>query len=237
MGELRGVLRFENAAHIFDPGRRVGPLNLEVGPGHILGIVGSNGSGKTTALRMATALLPVHQGAILHGREPVRYGRMPDGMAALIENPAFLASLTGEENLVLAAAGRRDRLERIEHVLRTVDIWAVRQHPVREYSQGMRQRLGIARVLLPQPQTLLLDEPSNGLDPLGIRWLRASVKDLASQGKTVVMSSHLLHEVQQVASHVAVLSTGQLVSMGPCDDVTGGYASLEDLYFDLVQGS
>lgn len=215
----------------------IGPVSFELPPGSVLGVVGSNGAGKTTLLRLLTGLVPAHAGTIAVYGNRVRFGHMPHSTGALIEIPAFVGRATGRENLLVACDRRREFLERIDGLMHDVGLESAASVAVSRYSQGMRQRLAIARSLLSDPDLLLLDEPTNGLDPEGIRWLRHLIKQRAEAGRTVVMSSHLLHEVDQVVSHVGVLYDGTCLSWGPRADVLGGATTLEDLYFGLLSGT
>jgi ABC-2 type transport system ATP-binding protein len=198
-------------------------LDFTVPTGVVCGFVGPNGAGKTTTIRMLLGLVAPSEGtATLLGHplsEPAAY--LPR-VGALIEGPAFYPSLSGRRNLeVLARLGRIDRA-RIDEVLGSVGL-AHRAHDrYRSYSMGMKQRLGIAAALLGDPDLLVLDEPTNGLDPPGIRELRALLCALAAGGTTVFVSSHLLDELQHVCDHLVVIDQGRLVFNGAVDDLLGG---------------
>ncbi len=199
----------------FGPVIAVDDLDLEVAAGQIYGFLGPNGAGKTTTIRMLLGLIAPTQGQIgLLGR------RLPDPRAvsrtgSMIEEPAFYPWLTGRKNLEVAAAtsGGLDPAEVIR-VLDLAGLGDVAARKVRTYSQGMRQRLGIAAAMLGRPPLLILDEPTNGLDPSGIREIRGLLRDLTADGTTVFLSSHLLAEVEQVCDRVAVIVRGRLVDEG-----------------------
>jgi len=191
-------------------------LDLSVGAGQVCGFLGPNGAGKTTTLRILLGLVGATSGqAWLNGR------RVPDpaGLAhvgAMIEEPSFYPWLTGRRNLdLLARSGARRPAPDIPAVLDRVGLAEVAHRKVRGYSQGMRQRLGLAAALLRRPSLLLLDEPANGMDPAGIKEFRTLLRSLAGGGTTVFLSSHLLAEVGQVCDQVAVIHAGRLAGQGP----------------------
>jgi ABC-2 type transport system ATP-binding protein len=189
----------------------------------VFGFLGPNGAGKTTTLRILLGLVGATSGqAWLNGK------RVPDpgGLAqvgAMIEEPAFYPWLSGRRNLdLLALSGARlpARGEEISAALDRVGLTAVAHRKVKGYSQGMRQRLGLAAALLRRPALLLLDEPANGMDPAGIKEFRTMLRSLADDGTTVFLSSHLLAEVEQVCDQVAVINAGRLVEQGPTRQLT-----------------
>jgi ABC-2 type transport system ATP-binding protein len=202
----------------------VGDLDLRVERGELFGFLGPNGAGKTTTIRMALGLIhPTHGDAALLGRS-VSGSERSDALrrtGAMIEEPSFYRFLSGRRNLeAFARAGRersdaRARLGRIDETLERVGLLDAADKRVKAYSQGMRQRLGIALALLGEPEMLVLDEPTNGLDPSGMREIRQLLRSLADDGTTVFVSSHLLGEVEAVCDRVGVLSRGRLVAEGP----------------------
>jgi ABC-type multidrug transport system ATPase subunit len=198
--------------------RAVDGIDLDVQPGDIYGFLGANGSGKTTTVRMLLGLVLPTSGTIdLLGERMPRAGRrVLPRVGALIEGPAHYGHLSGRENLsLLDASGRggswRTRRRRIEAVLDQVGLGGVGRRPVKAYSLGMRQRLGLAGALLRHPDLLVLDEPTNGLDPQGISEIRELLLELHREGTTIFLSSHLLAEVEQLCSRVGVLDRGRLV--------------------------
>jgi ABC-2 type transport system ATP-binding protein len=193
-------------------------IDLDVREGDVYGFLGANGSGKTTTVRMLLGLVLATEGEIdlLGARMPRGGRRVLPRVGALIESPAHYGHLSGRENLrLLDASGpggsRRTRSARIEEVLEQVGLAGVGRRPVRAYSLGMRQRLGLAGALLRRPELLVLDEPTNGLDPQGIAEIRELLLDLNRGGTTVFLSSHLLAEVEQLCTRVGVLDRGRLV--------------------------
>jgi len=204
-------------------------LDLAIDEGTLYGFLGPNGAGKTTTLRMALGLVFPTSGQVEILGTPVfrdghtnpDAGRALRGVGALVEEPAFWKYLSGRRNLecLARAAGppddREARLRRIDETLRVVGLEPAADKRVKAYSQGMRQRLGIAAALLGNPRLLLLDEPSNGLDPQGTREVRMLLRRLADEGTTVFVSSHLLAEVEAMCDQVGVLARGRLVAEGP----------------------
>lgn len=191
-------------------------LNLTVGKGEVFGFLGPNGAGKTTTIAMLLGLVrPTKGQAIVLGhdvqREPAEALRR---VGAMIEAPAFYPYLSGADNLrVLARAGGIPA-ERVGQVLATVELSDRARDKVATYSQGMKQRLAIAAALLPDPELIMLDEPTNGLDPAGTVEIRNLIRELAAGGRTILLCSHLLYEVEQLCSRVAILKEGKLIAAG-----------------------
>jgi len=194
----------------------VDALNMQIPAGVVAGFIGPNGAGKTTTLRMLLGLVRPSAGEgrvfSLPLHSPARY--LPR-VGALIESPAFYPSLSGERNLAVQAMLGGHSLARVPVVLERVGLADRSGDRYRTYSLGMKQRLGIAGALLGDPTLLILDEPTNGLDPAGIRDMRGLVRSLADDGPTVLISSHLLAEVQQVCDWLVVIEHGRLVFQGP----------------------
>jgi ABC-2 type transport system ATP-binding protein len=217
--EARGLLKRYGSALAVDD------VDLTIRRGDIYAFLGPNGAGKTTTLRMLLNLVRPDAGSIeLFGRDlaadPIAALR---GVAGFIEEPRPYLYLSGRENLRLLAAFDRSGEGRatIDEVLDLVELRDRADDRVSEYSQGMRQRLGIASCLVRRPRLLLLDEPANGLDPAGIRFLRALLRRLADEGITILLSSHLLSEVEQVSTRVAMISHGRIVHEGDLDELAG----------------
>ncbi len=200
-------------------------LDLSVPAGVVYGFLGPNGAGKTTTMRLLTGLIKPDAGTIEVLGRPFgrRDRRRLFEVGALIESPSFYPYLSGRENLrVLAAAGAPVPGSRVEELLELVGLVERARDKVQGYSLGMKQRLGIAAALLSDPRLLLLDEPANGLDPAGIVAMRATLRHLASTGKTVFISSHVLGEVQQLADVVGIMAAGRLVREGRMDQLLLG---------------
>ena len=197
-------------------------LDLSVPTGVVYGFLGPNGAGKTTTMRVLTGLVHPDGGAIeMFGRPFNRRDRRRlFDVGALVETPAFYPYLSGRDNLrALAASGAQTPARRVDEVLEVVGLQERSSDKVSRYSLGMKQRLGIAGALLNDPKLLLLDEPSNGLDPAGIVAMRETLRHLASIGKTVFISSHLLAEVQQMADVVGIIAAGRLVREGSMQEL------------------
>ena len=194
-------------------------LSLQVRRGEVFGFLGPNGAGKTTTLRMLIGLVrPTSGTATVLGRAP---GAAAAGVGALIEAPGFYPYLSGRANLRVLAKYAGTPAGRVEVVLQTVDLADRADDRYGTYSLGMKQRLGVAAALLKDPEVVVLDEPTNGLDPAGISDMRALLRRLADEGRTVVLSSHLLGEVEQVCDRVAVVSHGRLVVESTVGDLLG----------------
>ncbi len=197
-------------------------IDLNVHAGDVYGFLGPNGAGKTTTLRMALGLIMPTEGTVeLFGRNPIREGaRALEGVAGFVEAPKFYPYLSARTNLeLLAALDGGGARERIPEVLETVELSPRAEHRVGGYSHGMRQRLGIAAALLRRPRLLILDEPATGLDPAGMRDMRALIRRLADQGITVLLSSHQLPEVQELCDRVAIVDSGRVVYEGALADL------------------
>jgi ABC-2 type transport system ATP-binding protein len=197
-------------------------LDLELRRGEVYGLLGPNGAGKTTTLRMLLGLArPTAGTALVAGHPP----GTPESLArvgALVESPAFWPYLSGRDNLRALAAYLGAGRDRIERVLASVDL-APRAHDrFATYSMGMKQRLGVAAALLKDPEVLVLDEPTNGLDPAGIHEFRAMIRGLVAEGRTVLLSSHLLSEVEKICDEVAIVDRGRVVMQGSIADLARG---------------
>jgi ABC-2 type transport system ATP-binding protein len=205
----------------------VDAIELRVPKGSIFGFLGPNGSGKTTTIRMLLGLAEPTAGTIsLLGRAvPQEAGDALPHVGALVEGPAFYPYLSGRDNLARfdsadSNADPKTRKERIEVALARVGLSAAAEKKVHAYSLGMKQRLGIANALLQPRELLILDEPTNGLDPQGTREVRTLVRELASHGITIFISSHLLLEIEQICSHLAVMSAGKIVAQGSIEELS-----------------
>jgi ABC-2 type transport system ATP-binding protein len=201
-------------------------VDLTVRPGDVYGYLGPNGAGKTTSLRMMLGLIRPTAGSVrLFGRDPQLGVAALEGVAGFVEAPRFYPYLSGRTNLeMLAAFDGGDARRRIGEVLETVELVGREDDKVGGYSHGMRQRLGIAGALLRNPRLLLLDEPATGLDPGGMRDMRLLVRRLADEGMTVLLSSHLMNEVEELCNRVAIVRAGAIVYEGEIAELkrTGG---------------
>jgi ABC-2 type transport system ATP-binding protein len=199
----------------------VDDLTFDVEPGRVTGFLGPNGAGKTTTLRMLLGLVhPTGGQALVHGRPYASLERPAEVVGAVLEATGFHAGRSARDHLRVLATAARLPLSRVDEVLAEVELDDVARRRVGGFSLGMRQRLGIAAALLGDPDVLVLDEPTNGLDPAGVHWLRALVRDRADRGGTVLVSSHLLAELALAADDVVIVKDGRLVTAGSVADVT-----------------
>ncbi len=218
--------------------RAVDGLSLQVNPGECFGFLGPNGAGKTTTISMMLGLLRPTQGkVVLLGQEVTpQQTAVLRQVGALVGAPDFYPYLSGRENLrLLARLYPEVDDRRVDEVLAQVGLAPeAARRKVKGYSTGMKQRLGLAAALLHRPRLLILDEPTSGLDPIGMAEMRTLLRQLADQGVTVFLSSHLLHEVEQVCDRVAILNRGRLVALGPVSELLSGRRDLESVFMEAV---
>ncbi len=210
-------------------GRRVAvqSLDLAVPAGGVHGFLGPNGSGKTTTIRMLLGLSrPTRGTMVLFGeRVPRRLPRVIDRVGAVVEMPKFSPNFTARQNLSLLAGSRGIATSRIDAAIETVSLTGRDGDRYKSYSLGMKQRLAIAATLLKDPDLLILDEPTNGLDPAGIREIRETIRTLGEAGVTVLLSSHILAEVQQVCTSATIIGNGRMLASGRVDDLLAAAGS------------
>jgi len=203
--------------------------------GKVTGFLGPNGSGKTTTLRVVLGLVRPDAGAALIGGVPYsRLARPRRTVGALLEASGFHPGRRARDHLLVLADAAGIPRARVDEVLGQVGLAAAADRRVREFSLGMRQRLGLAGALLGDPQVLLLDEPANGLDPAGIAWLRGLLRGLADEGRTVIIASHVLGEIAQTADHAVIVSEGQVRFAGPLGDIGATGNALESAFLKLT---
>jgi ABC-type multidrug transport system ATPase subunit len=223
---LETVLSISNLTKKFGRITAVNNVNLQVKRGQVFGMLGPNGSGKTTTLGMLMGVVNPTAGEFTWFDErPTHHTRKKIG--AVLEHPIFYPYLTGQKNLELNAMIKQCDPGNITNVLELVELSERRNDKYKTYSLGMKQRLAIASALLNDPTVLILDEPTNGLDPMGILEIRELIKKIAANGKTIILASHLLDEVQKVCTHFAVLKKGSLVHCGPVNEVGNGSETVE----------
>jgi ABC-2 type transport system ATP-binding protein len=224
MNEDQYVVETRGLTKRFGERTVVRDVELRVPRGVAFGYLGPNGAGKTTLIRMLLGLTPASAGsmAVLGRPVPQQRAEALSRVGAIVEEPRFHGHLTGRENLAIVAAARGSAaFERIEPALHRVGLAHRAGDRVAAYSMGMRQRLGIARCLLADPELLILDEPMNGLDPAGILEFRELMRSLVEEGRTVMLSSHLLDEVEKTCDYVAIVDQGSVVAQGSLDDLRG----------------
>lgn len=223
---METVLEINNLSKHYGRIKAVDGLNLKVERGNVFGILGPNGSGKTTTLGMILSVINQTSGDFLwFGKESTKDTRKRIG--AILEHPIFYPYLTAVQNLRIVCDIKGVPFSRIDEVLDQVSLLERKEDKFRTYSLGMKQRLSIASALLCDPEVMLLDEPTNGLDPQGIAEIRELIVDIANSGKTILLASHLLDEVQKVCTHFAVLRRGKLIHTGLVEDVSKGDMLIE----------
>jgi ABC-2 type transport system ATP-binding protein len=216
----------------------VDTLTFNVRSSMVTGFLGPNGSGKSTTMRLILGLDAPDAGQVRIGGRRYRDLRWPlREVGALLEARAFHPGRSGRAHLLALAASNAIPRARVEEVLGLVGLADAAGRRAGTYSLGMAQRLGIAAALLGDPQVLLLDEPVNGLDPEGIRWVRDLLRSLAAEGRTVFVSSHLIGEVARTADHVVVIGRGRLLADTSVADLSARSSSLEDSFFELTSGA
>jgi len=215
----------------------VDEVTLSLEAGTVTAFLGPNGAGKTTTLRMLLGLAePTSGEALVFGRRYRVLEHPLETVGAVLESGDFHPARSGRDHLRTLALAAGLPLGRVEDVLELVELSGTAGRRVRTYSLGMRQRLGLAAALLGDPELLILDEPANGLDPAGVHWLRTFLQQLAQQGRTVLVSSHLLAEVAQTVDQVLIIDRGRLLAGGTLAELTGSGRSLEDVYLELTAG-
>ena len=214
----------------------VDDLTFALQPGTVTGFLGPNGAGKTTTLRLLLGLAePTAGEALVCGQRYETLAHPARTVGAVLESSDFHPGRSGRDHLRVLAAAAAIPPGRVDEVLELVGLRPAARRPVRGYSLGMRQRLGIAGALLGDPGLLVLDEPANGLDPAGVRWLRELLRSFAGGGGTVLVSSHLLAEVAQSVDRVVIIASGRLVADATLEELAGRAATLEDAYIELTE--
>jgi len=214
----QNVLDIQGLSKNYGKTRALQKLDLTVEKGQIFGLLGPNGSGKTTTLGIIL-------GAIIQSEGSYKWFNQDDEIQArlkigsILEQPSFYHYLSAVDNLKIACAIKRTSTSRIDKVLKRVDLLHRKNDPFKTYSLGMKQRLAIASALISDPEVMILDEPSNGLDPQGIAEMRELIIELAKEGRTIILASHLLDEVQKICTHFAVLRTGRKIYQGRVGDL------------------
>ena len=241
MVESDALVTVSNLTKVYKDGyKAVDGLSFQVKRGQVLGLLGPNGAGKTTTLRMMMGLIFPTTGEIAINGEPIYPGSPTLAkLGSFVEGSGFLPHLSGRENLELywKSIGRSDE-PFFDDAIRITDLGSALDKKVRSYSQGMRQRLAIAQAMLGMPDLLVLDEPTNGLDPQQIKAMREVLKRYAKTGRTVIVSSHLLGEVEQTCTHVVLMHRGRLITYGTMRRIltkAGSRAgTLEEIFIELI---
>lgn len=226
------MLRTTDLSKSFKGQKAVNKVSLNIEKGRIYGLLGPNGAGKSTTLKMITGILKATSGDMYFEGKPWSRDVLSD-IGALIENPPIYDNLSARDNLKVRSLLLGVEEKRIDEVLQIVSLANTGKKKVGQFSLGMKQRLGIAMALLNRPKLLILDEPTNGLDPIGIEELRKLIRSFSEQGMTVILSSHILSEVQLIADHIGIISDGVLGYEGALDQSQ----DLEKLFMNVVRAN
>ena len=224
---MQTVLSLKNIAKKYGHIQALNGVSFDVPQGSIFGILGPNGSGKTTTLGIILDVLKADSGAYSWcGAAPTE--NLRKNIGTLLETPNFYHYLSAKDNLTITQAiSKRGNKDDIDECLKSVSLYERRKTKFKTFSLGMKQRLAIAAALLGKPNIIVLDEPTNGLDPVGILEIRELIKRLAKEGKTIIMASHLLDEVEKVCTHVAILKNGNLITTGTVNEILSNEDTIE----------
>ena len=234
--DAMAIIQVQGLVKRYGPVTAVDDLSFEVQSGTVTGFLGPNGAGKTTTLRMLLSLVTPDAGTAVINGQP--YAELPEPLhqvGAVLEASSFHPGRTARAHLRIQALAADVDASRIEDVLDLVGLADAAGRRVGGFSLGMRQRLGLATALLADPEVLILDEPANGLDPEGIRWLRGLLRGFAEEGGTVLVSSHMLAEVAQTIDSVVIIDHGRLIAQGPVAELTANGNDLEEAFFQLTR--
>ena len=230
------AIEFVNLVKRYGKVTSVNNLSAKVAEGKITGLLGPNGAGKSTALRCLLGLAAPTSGSTkILGRSYQELVNPLSQIGAVLDSRGFHGGLSGKQNIKVMAAAAGIPDSRVDEVLKLVDLEEAAKRPAKKYSLGMKQRLCLAGALLGDPKVLILDEPANGLDPVGIAWLRGFLRELASQGKTILVSSHQLAEMQSTVDNVIIINNGELMIQGTLNEVIGT-GTLEEAFLKLAVG-
>jgi ABC-2 type transport system ATP-binding protein len=230
------AIRIQGLVKRYGPVTAVDGLSFEVKPGTVTGFLGPNGAGKTTTLRTLLGLVTPDAGTATINGHP--YRELPEPLhqvGAVLEASSFHPGRTARAHLRIQALAADADTSRIEDVLDLVGLTDAAVRRIGGFSLGMQQRLGLATALLADPEVLILDEPANGLDPEGVRWLRGLLRGFAEEGGTVLVSSHMLAEVAQTIDCVVIIDHGRLIAEGPVAELTAQGKDLEEVFFQLTK--
>lgn len=230
------VIAFRNLVKRYGKQNAVADLTAGVQQGRITGFLGPNGAGKSTTLRCLVGLAsPTSGSPTIFGKAYREIENPLSKIGTVLDSRGFHAALTGEQNLKIIAAAAGIETARVLEVLKLVELDQAAGKRVKGYSLGMKQRLALAGAILGNPEVLILDEPANGLDPAGIAWLRNFLRNFAKDGRTVLVSSHQLAEMQNTVDDVLIINKGQLIASGPMSEIIGE-GSLEEAFLRLTLG-
>lgn len=228
---MKNLLETKNLTKLYKDFKALDSVSINIEESKVYGLLGPNGAGKSTLLKLITQIIKPSSGDIIYNEQKISQNDLSQ-IGAIIESPAIYPNLTAYENLKVLTTLLSIDEDKIYEVLKTVGLTNTGNKLTREFSLGMKQRLGIAMALINNPKLLILDEPTNGLDPVGIAELRELIKSFTNDGITVIISSHILSEVDQVADKVGILVNGKLVYEGENDK---GSDHLENLFMDIIK--
>ena len=235
--EVMAAIEFLDLAKKYGKIRSVRRLTASIQEGKITGLLGPNGAGKSTSLRCLLGLAkPTSGSARILGVQYKDLKNPVSQIGAVLDSRGFHGGLTGKQNLKVMAAAAKIPDARVDEVLKLVDLEGAANKKAKNYSLGMKQRLSLAGALLGNPRVLILDEPANGLDPIGIAWLRGFLRQLADQGKTILVSSHQLAEMQSTVDDVIIINHGMLMAQGSMKEIIGE-GTLEEAFLKLTAGA
>ena len=231
------VLKVEGLSKSFKKRRIVDNVSFEAKAGEILGFLGANGAGKTTTIRMITGLISADSGTVIIDGHNIKsnFEKAMDNVGAIVEIPFLYEYMTGMENIKLFAKLYKASEEWVNEAIKVSGLKDRLNDKVKEYSLGMKQRIGLAVALMKQPKLLILDEPTNGLDPMGIKDLREFLKDLShNKNISVVVSSHILMEMEQLCDRVVIISDGKVICTKTMDEINKE-SSLEEVFINSIK--
>lgn len=240
--KIEKTIVMENVSKTIKRKKLLSNVSFEVAGGEITGFIGPNGAGKTTTIKILTGLIRPSSGtAYVNGKDISKSLEGLKDMGAMVEYPIFYPYLTGEENLrvlgMIDNLEKRKREERIKEVIELVNLKGREKDKIKEYSLGMKQRLGIAQALLKNPEILILDEPTNGLDPIGMKELRDIIVKINKEyKKTIFISSHLLDELQQICDNFIIINNGEILFEGTKQSLLKKGEKLEDAFLNILRG-
>jgi ABC-2 type transport system ATP-binding protein len=233
-----GMIELQRLTKRYGRTLAVDDLSFTVQPGHVTGFLGPNGAGKSTTMRLVLGLdAPSSGSALVNGKRYTSSSRPMHEVGALLDAGAMHGGRSAYNHLLCLARTNGIGPGRVSEMLERVGLAGVARKHVGGFSLGMKQRLGIAAALLGDPGVLMFDEPVNGLDPDGVRWIRDLMRSLAAEGRTILLSSHLMSEMALTADHIVIVGRGKLIAEATVQELTTRYPSLEDAYLALTAGS
>jgi ABC-2 type transport system ATP-binding protein len=221
------VLKIENITKKYGSITAVNNLSLNIKSGEIYGLLGPNGSGKTTTLGIILGIIEADNGSYTWFEGAEKEDNARKRIGTLLETPNFYPYMNAIKNLEIVAHIKKAKNVPYQELLELVNLYHRKSHPFKNYSLGMKQRLAIAAAMIGEPDVLIFDEPTNGLDPQGIAEVRHTINKIAQQGKTIIMASHILDEVEKICSHVAIIKNGNLLATGTVDSIISNDKQIE----------